>query len=204
MPNLDDERVCPKRDVLIFLIIDTSDNVPKESRSSLNRGIDELLQAFKQLPPNENMSLKLVVLEFNEECKVITGATPKSIEKLSLGEIHFSDKAPDFGNMLRILLGVIKDICNRNFTRFSFIAPFFIFLTTVPTENKYATALEVLNKNHIYQHGNKIAFSIDETSDTKLLADIVGSDEAIITASNIDVFPRLIRFYEIEVDPMID
>lgn len=134
----------------------------------------------------------------------IPSFTPESIDRFSLDEIELSDKSPDFDKMLCVLNGTIKDFCNRKFAKTWFYAPIFIFITTGPTDKKYLNALSLLNNNRIYLYGPKIGFVIGEKANVETIADIVGSEEAVVTTSNLGLFDRLFRFKEVEVDPLVE
>lgn len=150
------------------------------------------------------MLIKVIAFEFNEECASITNETPESIDRFSLDEIELSDKSPDFDKMLCVLNGTIKDFCNRKFAKTWFYAPIFIFITTGPTDKKYLNALSLLNNNRIYLYGTKIGFVIGENANVETIADIFGSEEAVVTTSNLGLFDRLFRFKEVEVDPLVE
>ena len=99
---------------------------------------------------------------------------------------------------------VIKDYCNGNFTKRSFYAPVFIFVTAGPKDEEYLSELDSLNANRVYKYGTKIAFAVEDGDNIERIADIIGTVEAVISKDNLMLFSRGLRFKWVEVEPLLD
>lgn len=194
----------PKQNAYIFFIIENSNNVSSETLNALNHSFEELSKAMSEMETTTDLQVKAIILEFDDKCRIITEDGPVHISEISSIEIRHSDMEPDFEKMLFTLNGVIKDYCNRNFTKQSFYAPVFIFITAGPKDTKYLNALNSLKRNRLYNLGTRIALQVDKRNNIERIADIVGSEEAVLSMSNLDLFPRLLRFKWVEVEPLLD
>lgn len=194
----------PKYDANIFFIIENSNNVSREALNALNHSFEELSKTMSEMETTTDMQVKAIILEFDDKCRIITEDGPVHISEISSIKIRHSDMEPDFEKMLFTLNGVIKDYCNRNFTKRSFYAPVFIFITAGPKDTKYINALNSLKRNRLYNLGTRIALQVDKRNNIERIADIVGSEEAVLSMSNLDLFTRLFRFQWVEVEPLLD
>lgn len=207
MPNakeIQNQLKVPRRDAYVFLMIDNSINVPSDAIRMHDFALNEFIQSLSDIQKNSNIAIKLVMIEFNENCTVIKKEIPDSIEKALIDEILPSGKLSDFAKMLSVLNELIKDCCNREFTRFSFYAPICIFLTPGPSDQTHTEALNRLKENRVFRYGTKIALAIGEKPNIKEIVDIVGNEESVITNQDLYLFSRLFRFIEVEVDPLVD
>lgn len=191
-----------KRDAFMFLIFENSMNISEETLTILNREMLDFIRSIFEVQNNTDMQVKIIAMEFNDKCWIKCG--PVYLNEFSAFEIKPSDKAPDFGNMLYVLNSVIKDLYNRSFTKWSFYAPIFIFVTAGPKDKEYLSALDPLSANRIYKYGTKIAVAVEDGDNIESIADIVGSAEAVITKDNIKMFSQLLRFNDILVDSFPD
>lgn len=204
MPIADMSLDVPKHNAYIFFIIENSNNVSKETLNALNHNFEELSKAMSEMETTTDMQVKAILLEFDDKCRIITEDGPVHISEISSLEFRHSEMEPDFEKMLFTLNGVIKDYCNRNFTKRSFYAPVFIFITAGPKDTKYIYALDSLKRNRLYNLGTRIALQVDERNNIERIADIVGSAEAVLSMSSLDLFTRLFRFKWVEVEPLLD
>mgnify|MGYP006888060522 FL=1 len=194
----------PKYDANIFFIIENSNNVSSEALNAINHSFEELQKTMSEMETTTDMQVKAIILEFDDKCRIITEDGPVHISEISSIEIRHSDMEPDFEKMLFTLNGVIKDYCNRNFIKRSFYAPVFIFITAGPKDTKYVNALNSLKRSRLYNLGVRIALQVDKRNNIERIADIVGSEEAVLSMSNLDLFTRLFRFQWVEVEPLLD
>lgn len=194
----------PKYDANIFFIIENSNNVSSEALNAINHSFEELQKTMSEMETTTDMQVKAIILEFDDKCRIITEDGPVHISEISSIEIRHSDMEPDFEKMLFTLNGVIKDYCNRNFIKRSFYAPVFIFITAGPKDTKYINALNSLKRSRLYNLGVRIALQVDKRNNIERIADIVGSEEAVLSMSNLDLFTRLFRFQWVEVEPLLD
>ena len=179
-------------------------NISEETLTTLNRDMTDFFRTFSEVENNTDMQMKIIAMEFDDKCRIITKYGPVQVNELSPLEIKPSNKAPDFGNMLCVLNSVIKDYCNKSFTKRSFYAPVFIFVTAGPKDKEYLSALDSLNANRVYKYGTKIAFAVEDGNNIERIADIVGTVEAVISKENLMLVSRLLRFKWVEVEPLLD
>lgn len=198
--NLD----VPKHDAYIFFVFENSKNIPGETLTALNHAMTDFFRTFSEVEKNTDMQVKIIAMEFDDKCRIITKCGPVHVNEFSSLEIKPSNKVPNFGSMLCVLNSVIKDYCNRNFTKRSFYAPLFIFATAGPKDKEYLSALDSLNANRVYKYGTKIALAVEDGDNIERIADIVGTAEAVITKENLDLIRRHLRFKWVEVEPLLD
>lgn len=204
MPVADIYLDVPKHDAYIFFIIENSKNVLSETLNALNHIFEELSKAMVEMETTSDMQVKAILLEFDDKCRIITENGPVPISEISAIEFKHSNKEPDFEKMLFALNGVIKDIYNRSFTKRSFYAPVFIFVTAGPKDMKYINALDLLKTNRLYKYSTRIALQVGEGNNIERIADIVGSEEAVLSKENLDLFAQLSRFKWVSVELLLD
>lgn len=194
----------PKHDAYMFFVFENSMNISEETLTTLNRDMTDFVRTFSEVEYNTDMQVKIIAMEFDDKCRIITKCGPVHVNEFLPLEMKPSNKAPDFGNMLCILNSVIKDYCNRSFTKRSFYAPVFIFVTAGPKDKEYLSVLDSLNANRVYKYGTKIALAVEDGDNIERIADIVGTAEAVITKENLDLIRRHLRFKWVEVEPLLD
>ena len=194
----------PKHDAYVFLVFENSVNISKETLTTLNRAMMDFFRAFSVVENSTDMQVKIIAMEFDDKCRFIAKCGPVYVNEFSPLDIKPSNKVPDFGNMLCVLNYVIKDYCNESFTKRSFYAPIFIFVTVGPKDEEYLSALDSLNANKVYKYGTKIAFAVENEDNIERIADIVGTAEAVISKDNLMPASRHLRFRWIEVEPLLD
>lgn len=187
----------------IFLLFENSRNTSNEALTSMNCSIAEFLNRFSEIENNKYLTVKIVAMEFDDKCKIITNVGSMPINEFSLFGMKPSNKEPDFENMLCVLNSVIKDYYNRSFTKCGFYAPIFIFITAGPKDKKYLNALNLLNDNRIYKYGAKAALVVGKLDNIERIANIVGSKEAVISKNNFEMLDHL-RFNWVEVESLVD
>lgn len=194
----------PKHDAYMFFVFENSMNISEETLTTLNRDMADFFRTLSEVEYNTDMQVKIIAMEFDDKCRIITKCGPVHVNEFSLLEIKSSNKVPNFGNMLCVLNSVIKDYCNRSFTKRSFYAHVFIFVTAGSKEKEYLSALDSLNANRVYKYGTKIAFAVEDGDNIESIADIVGTVEAVISKENLKLFSWFLRFKWVEVEPLLD
>lgn len=194
----------PKHDAYMFFVFENSMNISEETLTTLNRDMADFFRTLSEVEYNTDMQVKIIAMEFDDKCRIITKCGPVHVNEFSLLEIKSSNKVPNFGNMLCVLNSVIKDYCNRSFTKRSFYAHVFIFVTAGSKEKEYLSALDSLNANRVYKYGTKIAFAVEDGDNIESIADIVGTVEAVISKENLKLFSWFLCFKWVEVEPLLD
>ena len=143
MPSLERLNLdIQKQDAYIFFVFENSRNISNKTLIAVNYSIAEFLDMFSEIENNTDVRVKVVAMEFEDKCKIISNVGSMLINELSPLEMKPSNKIPNFEYLLCVLNSVIKDYCNRNFTKQSFYAPIFIFVIVGLEDNKYLSALK--------------------------------------------------------------
>lgn len=200
MPCLDKLKETPRRELLVFYVLDTSASMYGTAISELNRAVEESIEALKECAKNNgDVRLKIAVLEFNSNCKWINPNEPEYLEDFEWQDLEVSPESSEIGVALREL--------NSKLSRNAFLKsmtgrlmPVIIFMTDGNFTDDYKEELEKIRKNKWFQRSTKIAFAIGENPDEEMIAEIVGNNEVVITSNNMQLFKKLIRFVEEEIE----
>lgn len=193
MPSLDELEKAPRRALHIFYLLDTSGSMQGESIAQLNRAMEETVDALKEVAKgNADAELKIAVLEFSSGCKWIQPKGPEDMEDFVWSDLTAGGMT-DVGDALKEL--------DSKLSRSAFLGsmtgayqPIVIFMSDGYATDNYKKSLEELRKNKWYAHATKIGFAIGDAPDINMIADVVGSGEAVVRTSNLEVFAKMIKF----------
>lgn len=202
MPKVETIGRIPKKEVYVFLIIDSSEMIGGGKIYMLNSIAQEIVDNIKNMTRYEHgVQIKIVVLEFSDGCRVLTTNGPENIEEFVWSSIDILKSKADFGSALKQLRCMIKELIN---TKTHFIAPIFVFFSSNSATDNYREELKTLKANKIYRYGIKIAITIGDHPDIDMLKEVVGNAEAIIKWTDLKLFRYLFRLTEVEVDPIAE
>lgn len=80
--------------------------------------------------------------------------------------------------------------------------PVIIFMTDGYATDDYKKALEQIRKNRWFDRGTKIGFAVGEDADVGMIADIVGTSEAVVQTDDLELFARMLKFASITATMM--
>ena len=196
MPNINRLDEVPRKDLHVIYVLDTSGSMSDEPIAMLNRAVTETVEALKELAKkNADAKLKIGVLQFNSSAKWVTSHGPEEVEDFVLEELK-SGGLTDVGAALKEL--------NDKLSRKKFLAsmagaymPVIIFMSDGYPTDDYDSALTEIRKNNWFSKGIKIGIALGDKPDYKMIASVVGNSEAVIKATDLEFFKRIIKFVSV-------
>lgn len=196
MPMIQEYSGTPRRELHVFYVLDTSGSMSGLPIAKLNSAMTETIAELQeQAKHNADALVKLAVMEFNTGCRWVTQNGPEELEdfvwqKLSAGGWT------DMGAALKEL--------NSKLSRNAFLSsmtgsyvPVIIFMTDGCATDTYKPALEEIRQNKWFQNATKIGFAIGEEADKAMIADVVGTSEAVISTDDLELFAKLLKFVSV-------
>lgn len=202
MPNTDNLKEVPRKEMHVFYVLDTSGSMDGAKISMLNHAMEECTDALKDLAKsNADADLRIAVMEFNSGCKWITSNGPESLEDFVMDKLD-AGGLTDIGAALKEL--------NSKLSRHAFLnsmtgalMPVIIFMTDGYATDDYAKALDEIRKNRWFARGTKIGFAIGDDADVKMISSVVGNSEAVIKTTDLDLFRRLMKFVSVTASMLV-
>ena len=203
MPNTNDFKEVPRKELHVFYVLDTSGSMDGAKISALNHAMEESISALSELAKsNGDAKLKVAVMEFNSGCKWVTSNGPEDLEEDFEYEYLEAGGLTDMGAALREL--------NSKLSRHAFLnsmtgalMPVIIFMTDGYATDDYEKALEQIRKNRWFARGTKIGFALGDDPDVKMIASVVGNSEAVIKTTDLDLFRRLMKFVSVTASMLV-
>lgn len=204
MPNLGtDFTGTPRKDLHVFYILDTSGSMEGTKISTLNRAMEESIQALRDVAKsNGDAKLKLAVMEFNSGCKWITYNGPEDLEEDFFWDPLKAGGLTDIGAALKELNSKLSRKAFLN-SMTGALMPIIIFMTDGYATDNYEKDLEVIRKNRWFQYGTKIGFAVGDDADLKMISSVVGNSEAVIHTNDLELFKKLLRFVSVTASKLV-
>ncbi len=179
----------PDKELDVFFVLDTSGSMygfNKEKITALNHAMEECTIMLKNLSKrNDEINLKIAVLEFNSCCHWLTENGLEEIDQFMFEPLEARD-ATDIGEAISEL--------NSKLSRHAFFdspsgyyCPVFIFVTDGFATDDYKKAVEMINKNKWFKRGTKIGFALGNNYDIEMLTQIVGNHEVVFENEDLDL-----------------
>lgn len=192
MPNLNDLEEIPRRSLNIFYVLDTSGSMQGEPISYLNTAMRETVSILsEQALTNADAQLKIAVLEFNSGCDWIQKNGPEDAEDFQWIDLQ-ARGITDMGHALEELNGKLSKNGYLSSATGLFL-PIIIFMTDGGATDNYKKQLDLIRGNKWFARATKIGFAFGESPDIRMISEVVGNSEAVITTKDLDVFAKFIR-----------
>ena len=197
MPDLgNDLGPCARRALTVFYVLDTSGSMSGTPIATLNRAMNETIEALKTVAKsNADALLKVAVLEFNSGCNWVNPSGPEEMEDFLWEDLE-AGGLTDVGAALKEL--------DSELSRHAFLQsmtgaylPVIIFMTDGFATDDYKKALLEIRNNKWFSRATKIGFALGDSPDMKMISEIVGNSEAVIKTEDLDLFARLIKFVSV-------
>lgn len=193
MPNINELEAMPRRVLNIFYVLDTSGSMEGAAIGTLNSAMSETIEILsQQAKKNADAQLKIAVLQFNSGCGWLQSSGPEDAEDF-IWEDLTAGGLTDVGSALMELNNKLsKDEYLSSMTG-SYL-PVIIFMTDGEPTDDYKKSLGVIRENKWFARATKIGFALGEGPNKKIIAEVVGSTEAVIATADLELFSRLIKF----------
>lgn len=193
MPSPKSLGETPRKVLHVFYILDTSGSMEGSRISEVNQAMRETAKVLsQQAERNADARIKIAVLEFNSNCRWMQPLGPEDMEDFVWKDLS----AGGMTNMGEALKELNSKLSRDRFLKSDtgLCMPVFIFMTDGFATDKYEKALKEIRKNALFANGTKIGFAIGDNADTTMIADIVGTGEAVIYTDDLKKFASQLKF----------
>ena len=187
---------APKKEMVIFYLIDTSGSMEGQKIGQVNQAMEEVVPLLRDevSKANDDVEIKIAILQFSSGCSWVTPETgPVSVQDARWNRMN-AEGLTDFGEAIKEL--------NSKLSKEKFLysstghyAPTIILLSDGEPTDDWEEPLEKLKKNDWFKVSTKIAFNIESNKDT--LVKFVGNPEAVIDVTNVNALKTMIKFVTI-------
>lgn len=193
MSNILEGVPAPRKEMVIFYLIDTSGSMDGDKIGQVNQAMEEVVPLLRDEISkfNDDVNIKIAILQFSSGCSWVTPEYgPISIEDARWNRMT-AEGLTDFGVALKELN---KKLSKNEFLRSTtgHFAPTIILVSDGEPTDDWEKPLEELKKNDWFKVATKIAFNIESNKDT--LVEFVGNPEAVIDVQNINALKTMIKF----------
>lgn len=185
----------PRKTMVLFFVVDTSGSMYGDKIGALNDAIRETLPDLQDLSENNaDAKIKIATLQFDSEVRWLE---PEPIDSENF--VWNNLQASGLTSLGGALLELKDKLSTQKFMKEAVgsFAPVIIFLSDGTPTDDYVSALESIKTNNWYKHAIKIAIAIGNDADKTVLAEVVGTPEAVIDVHNKETMKKLIRFVSV-------
>jgi len=183
-----------KRQMVLFLIIDTSGSMAGTKIGAVNTAIREVLPELKGIGGSD-VDLKIACLKFSCGCSWMH-TSPVNVEQFQWNNLS-ADGETDFG-------AACKELSDK-MSREKFltapsasVAPAIILMSDGEPTDDYKKGLSELRDNKWYKYAIKVAVAIGEDANIDVLKEFTGNIEAVTAVHTPETLLKWIRFVTIE------
>ncbi|MDR0569217.1 MAG: VWA domain-containing protein [Spirochaetaceae bacterium] len=180
-----------RRQMVLFLLIDTSGSMEGEKIGIVNNTIREVLPELRDIG-GADVDLKIAALAFSTGCKWLH-TEPVSADAFQWNNME-ADGVTDLGAALRELNAKMsKDMFLK--APSASVAPAIFLLSDGQPTDDYDGGLDLLRKNNWYKYAIRVALAIGgDDADKDVLAKFTGNKEAVITVHTPEALRKWIKF----------
>lgn len=187
-----------KKELHIFYVLDTSGSMTGAPIAALNDAMRDTVSELADISKTSaDAALKLAVMEYNSTCRWVTFGD-NGLEDME--DFFWTDLT---ANGLTNLGEALKEL-NKQLSRNAMMksatgnkVPVIIFMSDGYPNDAWEQALNELKNNKWYQTAIKIAFALGDDADESVLAQVVGSTEAVIKTNDLATFKSMIRIVSV-------
>ena len=194
MPDINSLEKPARRVLNVFYILDTAGSMEGASIAALNRAMEETIDALKgQARSNADALVKVSVMQFSSGCRWLQPNGPEELDEDFIWEDLGAGGLTEVGDALTEL--------NKRLSRSEYLnsitgnyLPVIIFMTDGCATDDYEKPLAKIRQNKWFLRATKIGFAIGDNPDKKMISEVVGNSEAVVTTNNLQLFAKLIKF----------
>lgn len=187
-----------KKELHIFYVLDTSGSMTGAPIAALNDAMRDTVNELAEISKTSaDAAFKLAVMEYNSACRWVT-----------FGDNGLEDMEDFFWTDLEARgltnLGEAMKELNNQLSRNAMMKsatgnkiPVIIFMSDGYPNDSWEQALNELKNNKWYNTAIKIAFALGDDADESVLAQVVGSTEAVIKTNDLAAFKSMIRIVSV-------
>jgi uncharacterized protein YegL len=179
-----------KRQMVLFLVIDTSGSMDGKKIGAVNTAIREVLPELKNVGGSD-VDLKIACLTFSSGCEWMHSA-PIPVNAFQWNNA-VADGVTDFGAACTELA--------RRMTKDDFlkapsgsVAPAIFLMSDGEPTDDYKKGIADVQKNHWFKYAIKVAVAIGDDANIDVLTEFTGNREAVLTVHTPEALKKMIRF----------
>jgi len=196
MSLIDEVEAVPRKTMVLFFIIDTSDSMKGTRIGVLNAAIDEFVSELKDISnKNADVQIKIAALQFDSGCRWLTASGPIEAEKFHWNYID-AQGVTDFGaacKELNLKLST-KEFMSEATGSY---APAIILLSDGEPTDDWQSGLNELKKNNWFKNGIKVALAVGDDANHDVLEQFTGNVESVLEVHNRAMLKKMIKFVSV-------
>lgn len=177
------------RPLHFFWVVDCSGSMDGEKMGTLNHAIQETIpEMVDAATSNPNAQLLVRTLQFSTGASWVT-TTPVPIEEYAWEDLE-ADGVTDLGKAFDLLSAQlsVEQLGERA------LPPVIVLLSDGQPTDDYKKQLDKLKKQPWGKKAVKIAISIGQDADNKVLTDFTGNKEMVLQANNASTLTKMIKW----------
>jgi len=183
-----------RRDLTVFFVIDTSDNMKGANIDAVNHTIDELIPEIRDYwVDNPDAQVRIAVLEFSSGARWITINGPVEVEHFIWSNLNAAGKA-DMGEAFKQLANKLTRK-EKGFMLAHSGAPRIFLFSNGKSTDDWQSGLAGLKENNWFTAAVKIAVAIGDDADMGVLSEFTGSKEAVLLSCDFKKFIKYIGLW---------
>lgn len=178
----------PRRMMVLFFLIDTSESMEGTKIGEVNSAIEELLPELADIAEsNPDAEVKLAILSFNSEVRWITPETGPVDPRLYVWRDLEAAGLTRMGVAFEELESKLHDGKFMKSPSSSYPPVIFLISAGKPseTDEQFLSSLNKLKANKWFQAGIKVAFGIGQDADLDTLEAFTGTRETVLQTNDV-------------------
>ncbi len=193
--GLIDNEKPPRREMLLFFLIDKSGSMGGSKIGSVNDAIENVLPMIAELSDNNtDAEIKVAVLEFSNTTNWLYDEPKLANEfiwqKVQAGGMtSLGEACVELSKKLSRTNGYVV----KSETGSGYYAPALILLSDGGPTDNFEAGIKTLQSNMWFKNAIKIAVAIGDDADESILERFTGSKEAVVRVKNIEALKTMIK-----------
>ena len=183
-----------KKELHVFYVLDTSGSMMGAPIAALNDAMRDTVNELAEISKTSaDAAFKLAVMEYNSSSRWVTMGD-NGLEEME--DFIWTDLQANGMTALGSALTELNNQLSRNAMMKSATGnkiPVIIFMSDGYPNDNWEQPLNELKNNKWFNAAIKIAFALGDDADAGVLAQVVGSSEAVIKTTNLAAFKSMIR-----------
>lgn len=186
----------PRRTMVLFFLIDASDDMYGDKIGGINSAVYEVIPFIKEISDNNSdAQIKIAAMRFGTSVDWMY-PLPVAVDKFKYravnpyGECNLGRAFSSLNEKLSLDSGFMKEASGS-------FAPAIILMSEGRPSDSYERALRKLQKNNWFKAAVKVAIAVGNNADREVLADFTGSEKLVLTVHNKEQLKHIIRLVSV-------
>lgn len=186
----------PRRTMVLFFLIDASDEMYGDKIGGINSAVHEVIPYIKEISDNNSdAQIKIAVMRFGTNVDWMY-PQPIPVDKFKWravnphGDCNLGRAFSSLNEKLSLDSGFMKEASGS-------FAPAIILMSEGSPSDNYKRALQKLQNNNWFKAAVKVAIAVGNNADRRVLADFTGSKKLVLTVHNKEQLKHIIRLVSV-------